>query len=110
MDLTIGFDTKKVVLLLFIYGVYVLSGAAIFQALETVNDNDRTKDINKVRENFMKDHNLTSLEFDMMVKEVLGVLKRRCRGNDDSWCSARWDYYSSVYFAVSVVTTIGKST
>ena len=99
-------ETKKFVLLLVIYGVYLLSGAAIFQALETVNDVEHSTDIGKVREVFILSHNLTEEEFDFMVRKVLEVVKRRCQRMDE--CGSRWDYYSSVYFAVSVVTTIGK--
>ena len=107
MDLSIGLETRKFVLLLVIYGAYLLSGAAIFQALEAVNDIEHITDIGKVREVFMLSHNLTSEEFDFMVRKVLEVVKRRCQNLNE--CGERWDYYSSVYFAVSVVTTIGKS-
>lgn len=111
MDLPINQGTRKLLFLLLIYGVYLLSGAAIFQALETVIDSEQIKDINNVREYFIKTHNLTSLEFEVMVHKVVEVLKRRCQGtHNDSWCTDRWDYYSSLYFAVSVVTTIGKYT
>ena len=71
-------------------------------------DIEQSKSINSVRQNIMKSHNLTRLEFDLMVHKVEEVLKHRCRSTDESWCTDRWDYYSSVYFAVSVVTTIGK--
>ena len=107
MDLKVGLETRKFIFLFVIYGVYLLSGAAIFQALETVNDIEHLTDIGKVREVFMLSHNLTSEEFDFMVRKVLEVVKRRCQRLNE--CAERWDYYSSVYFAVSVVTTIGKS-
>ena len=106
MDLKIGLETRKFIFLLVVYGVYLLSGAAIFQALETVNDIEHLTDIGKVREMFMSSHNMTSEEFDFMVRKVLEVVKRRCERLNE--CGERWDYYSSVYFAVSVVTTIGK--
>ena len=106
MDLKISLETRKFIFLLVIYGVYLLSGAAIFQALETVNDLEHLTDIGNVRQVFMVSHNMTSDEFDFMVRKVLEVVKRRCQRLNE--CGERWDYYSSVYFAVSVVTTIGK--
>jgi hypothetical protein len=107
MDTNISLETRKVIFLLVMYGIYLLSGAAIFQALEAVNDIEHLTDLGKVREVLMLSHNLTSDEFDFMVREVLDVVKRRCNRLNE--CGERWDYYSSVYFAVSVVTTIGKS-
>ena len=106
MDFTLSIETRKFIFLLVIYGVYLLSGAAIFQVLEAVNDIEHLTDIGKVREVLMLNHNLTSEEFDFMVRKLLEVVKRRCQHVNE--CGERWDYYSSVYFAVSVVTTIGK--
>lgn len=102
MDLS---KNTKFTFLLIIYGAYLLCGAVIFQTFETPNDVQHLKDIRKLRKMLMNTHNLTYEEFDSMVWKLFKVLKRSCLNVDE--CSERWDFYSSLYFAVSVVTTIG---
>ena len=108
MALNFTSDTKRLICLAILLGIYLLSGAAVFQVLENENDKLEVQQLNSVKRFFLKKHNMTSEDFDFLVERVESAVKHRCGNDPDQWCTSRWTYYASVYFTWSVVTTVGK--
>ena len=101
-------DTKRLFCLATLLGIYLLSGAVVFQVLENENDKLEIQQLNSVKKFFLEKHNMTPEDFDFLVEKVEDAVKHRCGGDPDQWCTSRWTYYASVYFTWSVVTTVGK--
>ena len=108
MALDLSSDTKRLLCLATLLGIYLLSGAAVFQVLENENDKLEIQQLNSVKKFFLERHNMTPEDFDFLVEKVENAVKHRCGGDPDQWCTSRWTYYASVYFTWSVVTTVGK--
>ncbi|XP_068706834.1 two pore potassium channel protein sup-9-like [Montipora foliosa] len=100
-------DTKRLICLAILLGIYLLSGAAVFQVLENENDKLEVQQLNSVKTLFLQRHNMTSEDFDFLVEKVEAAVRHRCGGDPDQWCTSRWTYYASLYFTWSVVTTVG---
>ena len=108
MALNFTTDTKRLICLAALLGIYLLSGAVVFQVLENENDKLEIQQLNSVKKLFLEKHNMTPDDFDFLVEKVENAVKHRCGGDPDQWCTSRWTYYASVYFTWSVVTTVGK--
>ena len=102
-------DTKRLICLAILLGIYLLSGAAVFQVLENENDKLEVQQLNSVKTLFLQRHNMTSEDFDFLVEKVEAAVRHRCGGDPDQWCTSRWTYYASLYFTWSVVTTVGRN-
>lgn len=108
MELNFATDTKRLIFLAVLLGIYLLSGAAVFQVLENENEKFEVQQLNSVKRLFLQKHNMTSEDFDFLVEKVETAVRHRCGGDPDQWCTSRWTYYASLYFTWSVVTTVGK--
>lgn len=109
MDLSLRRDTKRLLLLMVLLGIYLLSGAAVFQVLENETEQKEVEKLNTVRKFTMRRYNMSVEEFNALIKKVEVALSHRCQRTEESWCQNRWTYYASLYFTASVVTTIGKA-
>uniref|UniRef100_A0A4W3GIB7 Potassium channel subfamily K member 16-like n=1 Tax=Callorhinchus milii TaxID=7868 RepID=A0A4W3GIB7_CALMI len=97
-----------VLLLVLIYLVYLLVGAAVFQALE-LEEEDRTK-TEVWREKFRFLENYTCLTPEAVEQFVMiEALKHGVNpiGNSSTSAHSNWDFSSSFFFVTTVVTTIG---
>lgn len=108
MEFNFATDTKRLICLAVLLGIYLLSGAAVFQVLENENEKLEVQQLNSVKRLFLQKHNMTSEDFDFLVEKVETAVRHRCGGDPDQWCTSRWTYYASLYFTWSVVTTVGK--
>ncbi|XP_067046199.1 potassium channel subfamily K member 3-like [Acropora muricata] len=107
MEFNFATDTKRLICLAVLLGIYLLSGAAVFQVLENENEKLEVQQLNSVKRLFLQKHNMTSEDFDFLVEKVETAVRHRCGGDPDQWCTSRWTYYASLYFTWSVVTTVG---
>ena len=108
MEINLKSDTKRLLCLATLLGIYLLSGAAVFQVLENDNEKIEIRQLISVKRYFLNKHNMTPDDFDFLVETVENAVKHRCGSDPDQWCTSRWSYYASVYFTWSVVTTVGK--
>lgn len=108
MAVNLTSDTKRLICLAILLGIYLLSGAVVFQVLENENDKLEIQELNSMKKFFLEKHNMTPDDFDFLVEKVENAVKHRCGGDPDQWCTSRWTYYASLYFTWSVVTTVGK--
>ncbi|XP_022809638.1 two pore potassium channel protein sup-9-like isoform X2 [Stylophora pistillata] len=106
MALNFTSDTKRLICLAILLGIYLLSGAVVFQVLENENDKLEIQELNSMKKFFLEKHNMTPEDFDLLVEKVENAVKHRCGGDPDQWCTSRWTYYASLYFTWSVVTTV----
>ena len=102
-------DTKRLLSLVVLLGIYLFCGAAVFQVLENENEAQEVVHLNWLRKSLHQKYNMSRKEFDFLVHKISTATKYRCGGPVESWCSSRWSYYASLYFTWSVVTTIGKN-
>ena len=105
-------NTKKLIIRIVLFLVYLLVGAAIFRAIELPNERkERQEDQFKaVQKNFTVKYNIS--EDDM--KQFLTKLKRALELGFDLQTADyskidQWHFMNAFFFAGNVVTTIGES-
>ena len=108
MDLSLRRDTKRLLLLIVLLGIYLVTGAAVFQILENETEQGEVEDLNYIRRFVMNKYNMSVEDFHTLTGKVENALSHRCQRTEESWCQNRWTYYASLYFTASVVTTIGE--
>lgn len=104
-------NTKKLIIRIVLFLVYLLVGAAIFQAIEIQYELDKRKDLefDIVKENFTDRYNIS----DEDMKEFLGKLKKAVELGFDLQTAKyppryQWHFMNAFVFAGNVVTTIGE--
>lgn len=107
--MALSLNTKKLIIRIVLFLVYLLVGAAIFQAIEIQHEKDKREELqfNKVRENFAVRHNIS----DHDMKEFLGKLKKALELGFDLQTvkfQEQWHFMNAFVFAGNVVTTIGE--
>ena len=76
-------DTKRLICLVILLGIYLLSGAVVFQVLENENDKLEIQELNSMKKFFLEKHNMTPDDFDLLVEKVENAVKHRCGGDPD---------------------------
>lgn len=92
----------RTVLLIICSISYLLVGAAVFSALEYEDDQKRRLQIQRVFKRFQAKYNITKQDFAEWAE-----VQRYQRGMDST--VEQWSFAGSVYFATTVITTIGMS-
>lgn len=101
MKMEISDSTKVLCIRMVLFSIYVLAGAAIFQAIER---QEQLKEIEKVRATRMeilRKYNITENDATRWSKTFLST----SLGNEDF---LEWNFGNSFLFAMVVITTIGK--
>lgn len=80
---------------------YLLVGAAIFSALEFDYDQEMQKSMKKIHKTLVKKYNISEEDVKMWLK----YLDNKANIDADLY---QWSFACSVYFATTVITTIGK--
>ena len=92
--------TKKILIRIGMFVIYLLIGGAVFQAMEKKNhDQLREEYFHKINE-FVEKYNVS--EYDMAELEHL----IQCNGKHDAY--TRWTFGNSVVFSGTIVSTVGK--
>lgn len=80
---------------------YLLVGAAIFDALESQEETSQKKDLDQRKDRLLHIFNVSTVAFDELEKVVLQLKPHKA--------GVQWKFTGSFYFAITVITTIGKS-
>ncbi|XP_045067144.1 potassium channel subfamily K member 3a [Coregonus clupeaformis] len=80
--------------------IYLLVGAAVFDALESKKETTQKKNVYDRKQELRNKYNLTKLNFDEL-EEVVLQLKPHKAG-------LQWKFAGSFYFAITVITTIAS--
>lgn len=110
--MALSLNTKKLIIRIVLFLIYLLVGAAIFQAIELPNekrerDNDQFETL---KENFTNKYNISNDD----MKEFLEKLKKALELGYDLQSAEyptryQWHFMNAFFFAGNVVTTIGES-
>lgn len=80
---------------------YLLVGAAVFDALESENESERKKMLELKLNELKKKYGFSDDEYREIEKVVLQLEPHRG--------ARQWKFAGSFYFAITVITTIGKN-
>lgn len=94
-------STKVLCIRLLLFSIYVLAGAAIFQAIERQEQVREIERIRITRKEILTKYNITQNDAQRWSKTFLST----SLGNDDF---LEWNFGNSFLFAMVVLTTIGK--
>lgn len=102
-------NTKKLIIRIVLFLVYLLVGAAIFHEIETRQEKKVRDKFNVFKRDFLTKHNISENEMNEFLKKLkeaitLGFdLKKGDFPQED-----QWHFMNAFVFAGNVVTTIGK--
>lgn len=104
-------NTKKLIIRIVLFLVYLLVGAAIFQAIELRNEKKERSNFpfEDIKTKFLTKHNISESE----MNEFLRKLKKAIELGFDLQTGEfpeeeQWHFMNAFVFAGNVVTTIGK--
>lgn len=81
---------------------YLIVGAAIFDALESQEETTQKDMLDMRKEELLSNFNLSKEDFNKLEKVVLQLKPHKA--------GVQWKFAGSFYFAITVITTIGKTT
>lgn len=110
--MALSLNTKKLIIRIVLFLVYLLVGAAIFQAIELQYEKEQRKEdeFEAVKGNFTAKYNIS----DKDMKAFLAKLKKALELGFDLQTAKypnifKWHFMNAFFFAGNVVTTIGES-
>ncbi|KFR02772.1 Potassium channel subfamily K member 16, partial [Opisthocomus hoazin] len=93
------------------YFIYLLVGAAVFQALERTTEKQEKIAAVQMKEAFLKNTQLTVAEMEQFMKNLTEAIQNGVYpvGSESQVEDSNWDFSNSFFFAGTVVSTIGRS-
>lgn len=101
IEMEMSDSTKVLCIRLFLFSIYVLAGAATFQAIERQEHVREIERIRITRKEILTKYNITQSDAQRWSETFLST----SLGNDDF---LEWNFGNSFLFAMVVLTTIGK--
>uniref|UniRef100_A0A8D2P116 Potassium channel domain-containing protein n=1 Tax=Zosterops lateralis melanops TaxID=1220523 RepID=A0A8D2P116_ZOSLA len=95
------------------YFVYLLVGAAVFQALERTAEKQEKRAAAQMKEAFLQNFTqLTVAEMEQFMENLIEAIQNGVYpvGNQSQFEESNWDFSNSFFFAGTVVSTIGYGT
>ncbi|XP_050677921.1 potassium channel subfamily K member 1-like isoform X2 [Leptidea sinapis] len=98
----------RVMLLLTAMVLYLSMGAKVFQAIEAPREKAREEKLEEVKNFFLQDHPCVSAEdLESLLDVVISASNRGVSGSRNVSGGPNWSFGQSLFFASTVVTTIG---
>ncbi|KAK2572125.1 Two pore potassium channel protein sup-9 [Acropora cervicornis] len=95
---------KNLVVQIGMFLAYILLGALVFQALESRNEEKERETMLEARIHFQKKYNISHADMQTFVNKIEEIVDH---GFSQHWMK-RWTILGSLFFAGTVVTTIGS--
>lgn len=104
---TIKFEPKSLVIKILIYAIVLLVGAAVFMELERGRGETTTgkSDATKLKERLAEKYNISPTDMNLLET----AFEQESSARTDAERLNRWTYSNSVFFAFTIMTTIGKN-
>lgn len=97
-------DSSKVLCIrMVLFSIYVLAGAAVFQAIESQEQLQEIRSHRDTRREILQKYNITAIDADRWMETFPSTVL----GNEGF---LEWNFGNSFLFAMVVITTIGKIT
>lgn len=103
-EMWLGDRSRNLICQVTAYFVYILMGAIIFQALESKNELFERQSMHEERRLFQAKFNISDADMDEFLAKVEDIVDH---GFNKNWVE-RWSLMGSLFFAGTVVTTIGE--
>ena len=87
-----------------IFLVYIFLGAVVFQALESHNEDEEREAMLSARNHLQEKYNISQDDLKIFINKIEEIVDH---GFSQHWVK-RWTILGSLFFAGTVVTTIGK--
>ena len=105
-------NTKKLIIRIVLFLVYLLLGAAIFQAIELHNEKNARKNdpFQELKKNFTAKYNISDDDMRNFLRNLKTAIKLGFDLQQGDYPDRfQWNFMNAFIFAGNVVTTIGKS-
>lgn len=79
---------------------YLLVGAAVFDALESKTEKDKSEDLRMEESSIRLHYNMTEEDFQLLRRNIIMSVPYKA--------GTQWKFAGAFYFALTVITTIGK--
>lgn len=96
-------SSRNLVIQIAVFLVYIFLGAVIFQALESHNEEEEREAMLVARNRFQEKYNISQQDLKIFVDKIEQIVDH---GFSHHWIK-RWTILGSLFFAGTVVTTIG---
>ena len=96
-------SSRNLVIQIALFLVYIFLGAVIFQALESQNEEEERKAMVVARDRFQEKYNISRDDLKNFIDQIEQIADH---GFSQHWIR-RWTILGSLFFAGTVVTTIG---
>ncbi|XP_045490627.1 potassium channel subfamily K member 1 isoform X2 [Pieris rapae] len=89
-------------------GLYLYMGATVFQAIEEPADRIKDENIRKAKSSFLQDHPcISDADLETLLEVVIGASHQGVAASKNVTQGPNWTFGQSLFFASTVVTTIG---
>ena len=96
-------SSRNLVIQIALFLVYIFLGAVVFQALESQNEEEERKAMVVARDRFQEKYNISRDDLKNFIDQIEQIADH---GFGQHWIR-RWTILGSLFFAGTVVTTIG---
>ena len=104
----VKFEPKSLCIKVLIFLIVMLVGAAVFLELERAKDDSRSQDIlleaTELKQILVEKYNMSASD----LKELESVFEKEGDKRQEQERLNRWTYSNSIFFAFTIMTTIGK--
>ncbi|MEQ2188203.1 hypothetical protein GOODEAATRI_012633 [Goodea atripinnis] len=92
----------------FFYVIYLLFGALVFSSIERPVEDKLRHDIERLKEEFLNQSCVNAASLELFLNKVLTASKYGVSVLRNSSGRSNWDLASSMFFANTLVTTVGQ--
>ncbi|XP_057667657.1 potassium channel subfamily K member 1-like isoform X2 [Diorhabda carinulata] len=90
------------------YLLFLVLGASVFSAIEAPEEKEKIQSLRKLRRGFLKNHScVPDVDLEELISEIIHASNRGVSAVRNATGEPNWSFGQSLFFASTVVTTIG---